>query len=410
MDESEFAAVNSCGAGSQARALPKNEPAPEIHPVKARFVDSIAEIGQRDWNALTGTRNPFMRYEFLHALESTGCTGPDSGWLPRHLVLHQGGACRGIVPLYSKTHSWGEYVFDWSWANAYQQHGLPYYPKFVTSAPFTPSTGQRLFGVAGSHLPLVVEQIRRRAERDGASSWHVLFPTGEEARLLRQQNLHIRRGAQFQWRNRDYHSFDDFLAGLVSRKRKTLRKERRRVGEQDIGFRVTEGPEISEAQWADFYLFYQNTYLQRGMQGYLSLEFFHRIAASMPEQLLLINASHGGQDIAAALFFRNDETLFGRYWGCREEREHLHFETCYYQGLDYAIANGLQRFDSGAQGEHKIQRGFEPVTTSSAHWLANPEFHRAVGQFVARERDHIEAYQRAARSLLPYRDIQEPAP
>lgn len=395
--------------GGTARALPKIEQAPEIHPVNAGFVDSIAEIGQQDWNALTGTRNPFMRYEFLHALESTGCTGPASGWLPRHLALRQGDVCRGIVPLYSKTHSWGEYVFDWSWANAYQQHGLAYYPKFVTSAPYTPSAGQRLFGIASSHLPLVAEHIQRRAERDGASSWHVLFPTGEETRLLRRQNLHIRRGTQFQWRNRDYRSFDDFLAGLVSRKRKTLRKERRRVGEQGIGFRITEGPEISEAQWADFFLFYQNTYLQRGMRGYLSLEFFHLIAASMPEQLLLVNASHGGRDIAAALFFHNDETLFGRYWGCREEREHLHFETCYYQGLDYAIANGLQSFDSGAQGEHKIQRGFEPVTTSSAHWLANPEFHRAVGEFVAREQDHIEAYQQAARSLLPYRDTREPA-
>ena len=379
---------------------------PENDPIRLRFVDSIGEIGREAWNGLTGTTNPFMRYEFLQALESTGCASPASGWQPAHLVLCEsaGKSCRGVVPLYCKTNSWGEYVFDWSWANAYQQRGLAYYPKFVTSAPFTPSTGRRLFGLAASHLPLVVEQIQRRAESEGVSSWHVLFPTREEARLLRQQNLLIRQGAQFQWRNRNYLSFDDFLSGLVSRKRKNLRKERRRVRDQGIRFRITAGADISEAQWADFYLFYQNTYLQRGMQGYLSLEFFQQIATSMPEQLLLINAAHGGGDIAAALFFHNDETLFGRYWGCREEREHLHFETCYYQGLDYAITHGLKTFDSGAQGEHKIQRGFEPVTTCSAHWLAHPEFNDAVGRFLGRERDHIEAYQQAARSLLPYRE------
>lgn len=374
--------------------------------VTARFVDSIAEIGRVGWNGLTGTGNPFMRYEFLHALEETGCTDAASGWRPRHLALYEGAdeRCRVIVPLYEKTNSWGEYVFDWSWANAYQQHGIAYYPKFVTASPFTPSAGNRLFGDAANHMPLICEQIRQRALRDSVSSWHVLFPTAEESRLLREQDMHIRHGAQFQWRNRDYRSFDDFLDTLASRKRKNLRKERQRVRDQSIRFTVTEGADISEEEWADFYLYYQNTYLQRGMQGYLSLEFFHLIAASMPEQLMLINAEHDGRGIAAALFFRNDETLFGRYWGCREDREFLHFETCYYQGLDYAIANGLKAFDSGAQGEHKIQRGFEPVTTRSAHWLADPDFDRAIGRFVAQERTHMKGYQQAARSLLPYRD------
>ncbi len=377
----------------------------EADAVTVRFVDSIAEIGRDAWNALTGTRNPFMRYEFLYALERTGCTGPASGWRPRHLALYDGKEenCRAIVPLYEKTNSWGEYVFDWSWANAYQQHGLAYYPKYVTASPFTPSVGQRLFGDAAGNMRLICEEVRRRALRDGVSSWHVLFPAEEECRLLRGQDMHIRRGTQFHWRNRDYRSFDDFLESLASRKRKNLRKERRRVRDQDIRFSVTEGADISEAQWADFFLYYQTTYLQRGMQGYLSLEFFHEVAGTMPEQLLLINAELSGRDIAAALFFRNDETLYGRYWGCREEHEFLHFETCYYQGLDYAIANGLQTFDSGAQGEHKIQRGFEPVTTWSAHWLADTDFDRAIGRFVKQEKAHIKAYQRAARSLLPYR-------
>lgn len=379
---------------------------PGADAVTVRFVDSITEIGRDAWNGLTGTRNPFMRYEFLHALEQTGCIGPGSGWLPRHLALYDNSEeiCHAIVPLYCKTNSWGEYVFDWSWANAYQQHGLAYYPKFVTASPFTPSAGQRLFGNAGEHMPLICDRIRQRAVDDNISSWHVLFPTGEECRLLRGQGMHIRHGTQFQWRNRDYRSFDDFLDALASRKRKNLRKERRRVRDQDIEFSVTEGADISEAQWADFFLYYQTTYLQRGMQGYLNLEFFHEVAKTMPEQLLLIGARLSDRDIAAALFFRNDETLFGRYWGCREEREFLHFEACYYQGLDYAIANGLQSFDSGAQGEHKIQRGFEPVTTWSAHWLAEPDFDRAIGRFVEQERAHIAAYQKAARSLLPYRD------
>ena len=379
-------------------------------PSEVRFVDSAAEIGRDAWNALTGTENPFTRYEFIHALEQTGCTGADSGWLPRHLALYDppheraGQICRGLVPLYCKNHSWGEYVFDWSWANAYRQHGRNYYPKFVTAAPFTPSAGQRLFGAAADQLPLVCEQIRQRALRDGTSSWHVLFPLEGESRLLGQQGLHIRRGTQFQWRNRGYRSFDDFLASLSSRKRKNLRKERRRVREQNIRFTLTEGADISEQQWADFYLYYQSTYLQRGMQGYLGLEFFHELARSMPEQLLLIQAEFSGRGIAAALFFHNGEALFGRYWGCREEREFLHFETCYYQGLDYAIGKGLGAFDSGAQGEHKIQRGFEPVTTWSAHWLADAAFDRAVGRFVEHERSHTAAYQRAAQSLLPYRD------
>ncbi len=369
-----------------------------------RFADSIAEIGRDAWNALAGTRNPFMRYEFLHALERTGCVGPGSGWLPRHLTLCDGAEnCLAIVPLYRKTDSWGEFVFDWAWANAYQQHGLAYYPKLVTAAPFTPAVGQRLLGAAAAHMPLICDRIRQQALDSDITSWHVLFPTEAECRLLRAQGMHIRHGTQFRWRNRAYRSFDDFLDALSSRKRKNLRKERRRARDQDIRFSVTEGGDISEAQWAEFFLYYQATYLRRGMQGYLNLEFFHALAETIPEQLLLISAAHEGRDIAAALFFRNEETLFGRYWGCREDREFLHFETCYYQGLDYAIANGLRTFDSGAQGEHKIQRGFEPATTWSAHWLAHPEFDRAIGRFVEQERTHVDAYQKAARSLLPYR-------
>ena len=278
-----------------SQGLAKEKIGPEAEPKRVRFVDSVAEIGRDAWNALAGTRNPFMRYEFLHALERTGCVGAESGWLPRHLVVVRGKqqACSSIVPLYEKTNSWGEYVFDWSWANAYQQHGLAYYPKFVTASPYTPSVGLRLPGTAAADMALVSEQIRLRAKTGGVSSWHVLFPTEEEVRLLRGRGMHIRLGTQFRWHNRGYRSFDDFLDSLASRKRKNLRKERSRVRDADIRFEITEGADISEAQWADFFLYYQTTYMQRGMSGYLNLAFFHAISETMPEQLLRLDRSHG---------------------------------------------------------------------------------------------------------------------
>jgi len=390
-----------------------------------RFVSSIEEIGRERWNALTGTSNPFTRYEFLHALETTGCTTAQSGWQPYHAVVYggtEGNEGTGesdedfppvlaVMPLYLKTNSWGEYVFDWSWANAYQSYGFDYYPKFVTAVPFTPSFGRRIF-IAQSQgqaalLNLIVEKTREKAEVLGASSWHVLFPLEEEYESLSELGLLTRIATQFHWQNRGYGNFDDFLNDLNSRKRKSIRKERKQVSEQGIRFRVTEGDAISDEQWADFYLYYQTTYLTRGMQGYLKRTFFKTIAKTMPEQLFLVNAVKDGRDIAAALFFKNEEKLFGRYWGCRNEYQFLHFETCYYQGLDYAIEHGLQIFDAGAQGEHKIQRGFRPVTTYSNHWIGNPGFSDAIANFLREERPHILGYQRDASSLLPFRNSNQ---
>ncbi len=375
------------------------------------FADSIEAIGTAAWNGLVGTENPFMRYEFLHALEKSGCTTPESGWRPHHVLLYSDDGTnrhiQGVVPLYLKSNSWGEYVFDWSWANAYENHGLKYYPKFVTAAPFTPSAGNRVFLSPQIQreqaLQLIVSSVRERAQSLGASSWHVLFPTADEHAELSNLQLLPRIATQFHWRNHDYASFDEFLTTFNSRKRKAIRKERKHIREQGISFRRTEGAAISEQQWSDFYLYYQSTYLLRGMQGYLTQQFFETIAESMPEQLMLISAHQDGQEIAAALFFKNADTLFGRYWGCRSELQFLHFETCYYQGLDYAIEHGQRTFDSGAQGEHKIQRGFEPVTTYSNHWLAEPAFSRAVADFLQQEKPHIEAYKREAAKLLPFR-------
>lgn len=375
-----------------------------------QFVDSIEHIGVENWNRLAGLDNPFTRYEFLHALEDTGCTTKATGWQPHHVVIEEvnaPGIAIAVLPLYLKTNSWGEYVFDWSWANAFQSYGYDYYPKFVTAAPFTPSFGQRLFVSEEVDTPeiakLIANKIEEKAELIGASSWHVLFPEKQEHDLLSTLNLKPRIATQFHWFNRDYSSFDDFLAQLNSRKRKSIRKERRQVSEQNILFRLTEGNDISEQQWADFYLYYQTTYLARGMQGYLKRGFFKRLAQTMPEQMFLVTAAKDGREIAAALFFKNKEKLFGRYWGCREELQFLHFETCYYQGIEYAIENGQRSFDSGAQGEHKIQRGFEPITTYSNHWIANEGFAQAIDNFLLEERPHILEYQKDASSLLPYK-------
>tara|TARA_B100000959_G_scaffold285587_1_gene360825 strand:- start:1348 stop:2526 length:1179 start_codon:yes stop_codon:yes gene_type:complete len=381
-----------------------------LSSLRLSFVESIDEIGATTWNDLASTENPFTRFEFLHALERTGCTNRQTGWQPHHVLVYSDDTSKtplAVMPLYLKTNSWGEYVFDWSWANAYKSHGFQYYPKFVTAVPFTPSPGQRIFTRDASSqskiLKLIADKIKEKAEFIGASSWHVLFPYEQEHQLLSELDIQPRIATQFHWHNKAYESFDDFLTKLTSRKRKSIRKERKHVSEQGITFRRTEGADISEQQWADFFLVYQSTYMMRGMQGYLELEFFLAIAEIMPEQLVMINAVQDNRDIAAALFFKNDTTLFGRYWGSRRDHQFLHFETCYYQGQEYAIEHQLKSFDSGAQGEHKIQRGFEPIITHSNHWIANQAFTEAITNFLNEERAHIKHYQEEAASLLPYK-------
>lgn len=403
-----------------------------MEKLELQFVKSIEDIGQSRWNSIVGTKNPFTRYEFLHGLEQTGCTNEQSGWAPYHIAIYQTGEVKAdvdvntpaeklpqnslicVVPLYLKTNSWGEYVFDWSWANAYQSHNLEYYPKFVTAAPFTPSSGKRFFvsngyeNKVGELIKFVTTKIKDEAEKIGASSWHILFPTEFENTHLEGLGIQARIGTQFHWFNRNFNSFDDFLNVLNSRKRKSIRKERKKVADQGITFTRTEGAAISDQQWDEFYLFYQSTYLMRGQQGYLSKSFFTAIGDSMPEQILLINAVQEERSIAAALFFKNEDTLFGRYWGSAADFQFLHFETCYYQGQDYAIEKGIGSFDSGAQGEHKIQRGFEPIITHSNHWLAHPSFADAVKNFLDEERPHIESYRKSAEALLPYKVKDEP--
>ena len=378
------------------------------------FVESIEEIGSEIWNNLAGTDNPFTRYEFLYSLEFSGCTTEETGWKPYHVLVTEGNTeienCDrpiAVMPLYLKSNSWGEYVFDWSWAESYARHGINYYPKLVTSIPFTPSVGNRIMMQADidqvTIAQLIYEAIRLKAETLGVSSWHVLFPKEEEHELLCSIGTQSRVATQFHWFNDGYANFSDFLASLNARKRKAIRKERKKIQDEGITFRQTGGADISEEQWSDFYLFYQTTYLSRGMQGYLDIEFFRQIGQIMPEQILLINATKDSRDVAAALFLKSKDSLFGRYWGSRVDQQFLHFETCYYQGQEYAIENRLNVFDSGAQGEHKIQRGFEPIYTYSNHWLANNDFSRAVKKFLREERLHIKEYKKQAAALLPYK-------
>ncbi len=370
------------------------------------FIDAIDQIPAERWNGLLTSDYPFARHEFLAALEASGSLGQERGWQPHHLLLWEGSALQAAVPLYLKNHSYGEYVFDWGWANAYAQHGYDYYPKLVSAIPFTPCCGPRLLSEALTPelIPHLATALTAECHNLGASGWHCLFPEPELSQALLDEGTMQWPGCQFHWFNRGYQSFADFVAQMSSRKRKNLLKERRQVLAQGFEFEHLTGAQIGTEDWDLFFALYQLTYLKRsGHGGYLEREFFHQLGQRLPEQCLMVNARLEGRTIASALFLRDSTTLYGRYWGCRAEFDFLHFETCYYQGIDYAIAEGLERFDGGAQGEHKLARGFEPVTTYSNHWLAEPVFRTPVARFLEQEAEHLKAYVREAREHLPYK-------
>lgn len=351
---------------------------------------------------------PFLTPAFLDALTQSASVGTDTGWHPCPVQLRHNGALLASMPLYLKTHSWGEYVFDWAWADAYRRHGLAYYPKLVTAIPFTPATGPRVNFAAGADRHQVsrqlVDRIIELAGEYSASSWHLLFPDADLLALLDDKRLLRRTGTQFHWFNRGYRTFDEFLGRFNARKRKMVRRERRRVAEQGISVQLLAGTEIDAGLWDFFYNLYQRTYRKRsGSRGYLTREFFRQVGRSLPDQVILAVARRQQEPIACALYFRDSDCLYGRYWGSLMEVDCLHFELCYYQGIDYAIAHGLQRFDAGAQGEHKILRGFEPVATQSLHWIADPRFAAAIKHFADSERLQVEDYIREARTFLPYR-------
>ena len=371
------------------------------------FIDHIDDCPAQDWNAIAGDDYPFMQHRYLAALEHSGSVGGNSGWRAHHALMYQQQSLVGVMPLYIKDHSYGEYVFDWSWADAYHQNGLDYYPKLLSAIPFTPATGPRL-ALSPQAPANAYAELQRAMEAEiqqlGASSWHVLFPEPDAARDMSSGGMLQRQGVQYHWFNRDYRDFDDFLAHFSSRKRKNLRKERLRVTEQGISLHCFQGDELSPELWQRFFLFYQMTYAKRsGHGGYLKPAFFEEIGSTMTDAIVLVMARQHGEWVAGALNFTAGDTLYGRYWGCSRECDFLHFEACYYQGIDYCIRKGLKRFDPGAQGEHKIQRGFTPVATCSNHMIAHPGFKRAIASFVEEERQHMDTYMEQACTLLPFK-------
>jgi predicted N-acyltransferase len=373
----------------------------------ARFLESIALIDAASWNSLITDGQPFLRHEFLLALEESGCAVPRTGWTPRHLVIEDaGGRPIAAMPLFRKGHSRGEFVFDFSWANAYAQHGLKYYPKLLSAVPFTPVRGPRLLihprADAKIMTDLLIKAAIDYARQERLSSWHVLFPSDDTAERLRAAGMILRRDCQFHWYNQGYESFDAFLTTFTAEKRKKAKRERRRVAEAGIVFDTYHGGEMDDALWETVYPFYADTFYRHGHEPYLNLDFFKRIAASLPDQLMLKVARIGAERIAAAIFFVSDDALFGRYWGAGGNYHSLHFETCYYQGIEYCIERKLQRFEPGTQGEHKVPRGFVPTLMSSAHFVADPRFASAIRDFAAREARGVDTYAAAVNEHVPY--------
>jgi predicted N-acyltransferase len=375
--------------------------------VRAVIAGGIERLDAQGWNALVGDNYPFLRHEFLLAAEKSGCVSPDTGWSPRHIgIFDDRDKLVGAMPLYEKTHSWGEFVFDWSWAQAYRQAGIAYYPKLVSAAPFTPAPSGRLLVIDQELKPVLVQTALAFAQKSEQSSLHVLFPREDELGILEEAGMKIRKDCQFHWHNRDYRSFDDFLSNFSSKKRKKARRDRRHVREAGIRFRWLTGRELDGAIWEDVYELISITFLRRGSMPYFSYDFFVEVSQKLPDNILVVLAEQHRQPIAAAVFYVSDAALYGRYWGTNSHHNALHFETCYYQGIDFCIANGKKIFEPGTQGEHKISRGFAPVSTWSAHWLARPEFFAAIADYLEAEERHIDRYIAAVDEHSPYRDPQ----
>jgi predicted N-acyltransferase len=381
--------------------------------VQSRLLNRVSELPAEEWNALAGDY-PFLRHEFLAAIEDSGCATARSGWNPRHLVLTDRRGLAAAAPMYQKNHSWGEFVFDFAWARAAEQSGIAYYPKLVCAVPFTPATGPRLLcraDLPAAQLRLeLLQAMRAHLDSVQLSSVHALFIDAPGRSACEQDGWLLRRDCHFQWHNRGYRDFEDFLDGFSADKRKKARRERRRVLEQGIEFRTLRGDELSEALLERIYRLHEVTFLRHGHTPYLNRAFFHRIARSLADSFFVKLAMRHGEAVAVAVFFRSAATLYGRYWGADADYHSLHFETCYYQGIDYCIANGLSDFEPGTQGEHKIARGFEPALTWSAHWIANLPLRRAIAAYLAREGEAIDAYASEADAHAPFRKGEPSAP
>ncbi len=372
--------------------------------MKVRTVSSVAEIGASRWDALAGEENPFLSYGFLSALEESGSVGTEAGWLPRHLAVEDdAGIVQAVAPAYLKGHSQGEYVFDHGWAQAYEQAGGRYYPKYQVAVPFTPVNGPRLLCADEKMAALLIRAAIEITAQNNLSSLHATFLNARDARICADAGMMLRYGEQFHWFNRGYGSFDEFLAALSSRKRKNIRKERRRALESGLVIRILRGNEISEGDWDAFFAFYLDTGSRKWGRPYLNRRFFSLMAAGLGERVVLMLALRDGQPVAGALNLLGTDALYGRYWGAREHHDFLHFELCYYQAIEFAIAHGLSRVEAGAQGPHKLARGYEPVRTLSAHWIADPAFRDAVARFLAAETEDVAAEINYLKMLTPFK-------
>ena len=367
----------------------------------------LGAIEPSAWDACVPPGSPFTTHAFLSALEDSGSVGGNTGWTPRHLIARApDGTVAGVAPLYAKSHSYGEYVFDWAWADAYARAGGSYYPKLQCAVPFTPVTGPRLLVRPDAPLETratLAAGMVAFAEQAGVSSLHVTFPDEDDWDLLGDVGLLKRIGHQYHWDNVGYASFDDFLAALSSRKRKAVRKERQAVRDAGVTLRAVRGAEITPEMWTTFYRFYRNTVDKKWGGAYLTRSFFPLMGERMGDAVVLIVAEHEGRTVAGALNMVGGGVLFGRNWGCAEDFKFLHFETCYYQAIEFAIANGLKRVEAGAQGSHKIQRGYLPQLTYSAHWIRDPNFRDAIARYLEQETEGVEEEMAELAQSSPFR-------
>jgi predicted N-acyltransferase len=381
---------------------------------RTRIVSSLSEVGQPAWDALVQLQadaNPFLSFSFLHALHESGSASAESGWQPQYLTLWQDTELTtelvAALPLYAKSHSYGEYVFDWAWADAYQRNGLEYYPKLLSAIPFTPVTGGRLLARDEAARAALIRVLQELQKTNNLSSTHILYPPQEQAQLLEEAGFLLRSGVQFHWQNAGYTDFAQFLSTLEQKKRKNIRAERRKVADVGIRFRQVRGTEAAESDWHFFKRCYDHTYRAHHSTPYLNLDFFLRIAQTMPQNLLLVVAERDGKPIASSLLVYDRHALYGRYWGALEQHDCLHFETAYYQPLEFCIAEGIPYFEGGAQGEHKMARGFLPQQTWSAHWLAHPAFADAIERFLEREGEGISSYIDELNERNPFKAVQK---
>ncbi|MDQ6881465.1 MAG: GNAT family N-acetyltransferase [Pseudomonadota bacterium] len=380
-----------------------------------RVLESPLQLPAAQWNALLAAQEaptPFMRHEYLAAMDQSASATAATGWTPRMVTLWRGDALHAACPVYLKDHSYGEYVFDWAWANAYEQHGEAYYPKALAAVPFTPVPGTRLLAVDAHARAALVTALLAWCKKEKQSSFHMLFAAAADVAACEAAGLMLRHTVQFHWnqhRERRWQSFDDFLASLAQEKRKKIRQERRKVAEAGVSFRSARGAQISVKDWNFFYRCYERTYLEHGNAPYLTRDFFRRMAATMPENWLLFVAQRSGKPIASSLIALDTVTAgrqsaaYGRYWGALERVDCLHFEACYYQPLQWCIENGFDRFEGGAQGEHKMARALMPVKTTSCHWLAHPAFADAVERYLEKEGRGIENYLEQLDERSPFR-------